>query len=177
MTDLSYFSIALQSARSDDPLSLDPAAYSEDMYSIEFKLLRPALHGFDSTQEGHAEKACRLGGLLYIKAMLEEFPQSKMGSSILLEKLKESLQGIPRTASMTPLLLWLSIIGAALSKFEDKVYYICILAELTSTARITSFNDDEIVMSKVLSLQQVFGRTLERLWENAMVVRGFGEAP
>lgn len=173
MTDLSYFTMALQSAKSDSSLSLDPASYSEDMYSIESGLLTPATTGFADSQECHIDKACRMGGLLYIKAILEEFPQSKMGSSILLQKLKEAFQGMPREAAITPLLLWLCIIGAALSEFTDRVYYIGILAELTQRVGITSFNDSKIAMSKVFPLQPVFGSTLEKLWENTMAAKGF----
>ena len=171
MTELAYFSLALRSMKSNSSLTLDLTAYSEDMYSIESKLLAFPSSSFGPSAESNVEKSCRLGSLIYIKAILEEFPHSKTGSSNLLKMLQESLHSIPKNETMAALLLWLSTIGASLSPTADRGYFICLLAELASTSEIISFDDEEMGMSKVLPLRDVFGSSLETLWGNVTAVK------
>lgn len=172
MAELAHFSQAVQFARSESSILYDPAAFSEDMYWIEYKLLSFPTTLPEISEERGIDKACRLGALLYMKAILEEFPHSATGSSILLKQLQESLYKISAVESYAPLLLWLSLVGAALSKTGlDRTWFVAHLAQLTTSVRISSFDDVELAMSRVLCIQKVFGRSFKKLWEEVMVRR------
>lgn len=163
MVDVAHFSQAVQSWRSDPSMIFDPQALSEDKYWIEYRLLLfpTTLGGFQDIGIG---EACRLGALLYMKALLEEFPHSVTGPSVLLNKLQESLRNIKIVEPLSPLLFWLSVIGAALSKSEMRSWFISLLEQLTIDFRILSFRDHDLEMSRVIGLEAVFGTTVENIW-------------
>jgi hypothetical protein len=46
--------------------------------------------------------------------------------------------------SLTPILLWHNLIGAATSKDPTKIVFICHLAELTAIPRVSSFDDSDL---------------------------------
>jgi hypothetical protein len=153
MTDLAYFCAALASARSEkSPIFLDPIAYSEDMFSIEHRLLSfPNL-----SSQPSITNACRLGALLYIKTILEEFPHSKYGSTLLLQQLRMSLNEMLNTKIETPVLIWLNLIGASLSTAAYREWHVDELTALTSNAGIPLLVEQGLAMSKALPLQAVF---------------------
>ena len=163
MIDVAHFSQAILSWRSNPSMDVDFKALSEDMYWIEYRLLLfPTTLG--GLEERDIEAACRLGALLYMKTLLEEFPHSATGPSLLLKQLQESLGKITIIESLSSLLLWLSLIGAALSKYDMRIWFMGLLEELTINFRIPSFRDHELEMSSVIGLQEVLGSSVERIW-------------
>jgi hypothetical protein len=167
MVDVAHFSQAVQATliwRTDPSLNVDLKALSEDMYWIEYRLLLfPTTHG--RLAVGCVDEACRLGALLYLKALLEEFPHSATGPSVLLKQLQESLRNITINESLSPLLLWLSLIGAALSKSQVKIWFTGMLKQLTIDFQITSFRDYELEMNRVIGLE-VLGSSVENIWKD-----------
>jgi hypothetical protein len=134
------------------------------MYWIEYRLLSFPATSPGAAGEWEIDKACRLGALLYMKALLDEFPHSVTGPSILLKQLQESLRRIVVLESTSPLILWLSIIGAALSKSEGRVWFVGLLTEMTIMSQISSFHNQEVEISKWLGLEEVLGDSVEKLW-------------
>jgi hypothetical protein len=143
---------------------MDFKALTEDMYGIEYRLLLFPTTSLGGMEERPIDKACRTGALLYMKALLDEFPHSVTGQSILLKQLLESLRDITVLDVNSPLLLWLSLIGAALSKSESRVRFMDLLTQLSTNFRLSSFRDQELEMSRVMGLEEVLGRSLEQRW-------------
>lgn len=167
MVDVAHFSQAILSWRTEPSTNLDPRALSEDMYWIEYRLLLYPTTLQDGLEEWKIDKACRIGALLYMKALLEEFPHSATGPSILLKQLRESLQNITVLDSLSSLLVWLSVVGTAMSKSDMRVWFMGLLTELTVNLRISSFRDHELEMSRVIGLEEVLGSSVEKLWVEA----------
>jgi hypothetical protein len=165
MVDVAHFSQATLMWRTDNSLNLDLKALSEDMYWIEYRLLLfPTTHG--RLAVGCVDEACRLGALLYLKALLEEFPHSATGPSVLLKQLQESLRNITINESLSPLLLWLSLIGAALSKSQVRIWFTGMLEQLTIDFQVTSFRDHELEMNRVIGLEAVLGSSVDNIWKD-----------
>ena len=166
VTNVGYFSKALFAAELDSSILYDPARLSKDTYWIHYRLLSSQTSSPNASEERDIDRACRMGALLYMKCLLDEFPHSATGASILLKRLQESLQRVTILKPTTPLLLWLSIIGAALSKSDMRLWFVGFLAKTIVKTSITSFLDRELEMSKLLSLEQVLGSSVEKLWED-----------
>jgi len=168
MTDLAYFSPAVQPNRVNSSSYMDTTAFSEGLCWLKCKLLSFPGDSSNSATENKIDRACRFGALLYIKSIMDEFPHSKTGSSILLKKLQGSLQDLPKDARTIPLLLWLFTLGAVISKSAERMWFTQGLEELATISGINSFNDDQLSVSKLLSLQQIFGSSLDKLWADLM---------
>ena len=167
MIALANFTQAMGSAIHHPEWEFDLSMCAEDMYWIEYRLLAfPAAHP-NSYREKDVDKACRLGALIYIKATLEEFPHSKMGSSFLLEELRVVLHNLPIQEARLPLLLWLSLIGAAISKSpRDRERFVSYLAKLVANSSSSTFRDRELDLTRVLSTRLVLGSPVDRVWES-----------
>ncbi|TGO20965.1 hypothetical protein BPAE_0252g00080 [Botrytis paeoniae] len=117
---MQYLAIFYQSIQfaSLSRLLLDPGDFLDDIYWIEYELLSFPL-SLEGDQEPIIDKATRIGALLFMKSILEEYPHSSTGPSILLQQLQESLSTID-TATTTEQtcqwLIWLFTIGAVHSK-------------------------------------------------------------
>jgi hypothetical protein len=171
MVALAYFALAIRSARGEPKLEFDLAVCAEDMYWIEYRLLAFPAALPNTCREEDIDKACRVGALIYIKATLQEFPHSKTGFSLLLGQLQEALDGLPIEQAHLPLLLWLSLIGAAVSNApEGKKWFVGRLAKLVARSGISSLRD-ELDMTSLLSVRLVLGTSLvDKVWENVMGV-------
>lgn len=164
IVDVAHFSKALLLETADFSTRFDPAQLSEDMYWIEYRLLSFPTTSSRASGERDIDKASRLGALLYMKALLDAFPHSATGPSILLKQLQESLRTIALLESTSSLRIWLSVIGAAFSKSQTRLWFVNLLVEITRRSQISSFHDQELELSKVLSLDQVLGSSVEKLW-------------
>ena len=143
------------------------------MYYIEYQLL-----SFPSTlpkppAENTIDKACRLGALLYMKAILEEYPHSTTGPSILAEQLRGSLlkmQDIDE--GRLPLLIWLGMVGAVVARTaEESGWFVAFLAALKGKLRIEEGEDAGMEMCRVLGMRKVFGRRVDGILDEIMVTR------
>lgn len=164
LTELAYFSAALRHSKSNPSIPLNATAYSEDIYSLEYKLLTCP----ETTNS--IENACRLGALIYIKTVLEEFPHSRIGAVILLQKLRAALRNISHSTTTMPILLWLTTLAASLSRGEELIYFLRFLKGLIKSCGVIALDDEELEMSSILPLQPIFGNSLKRLWQSAMAM-------
>jgi hypothetical protein len=172
MTSLVHFTYAIHSATTSSiHISIDPHTFSTDLYSIESALLTSApTSSLDPNPltEG-TEKALRLSSLLYLKSILQEFPHSITGPRILLSQLLDSLRfllTIPHTQShhLSPIICWISTIGALLSGDEKRQCFIDILIS-THVREGTGWEMlQKESLEGILSLSRVFGTgTLDAL--------------
>ncbi|TVY93879.1 hypothetical protein LAWI1_G000432 [Lachnellula willkommii] len=171
MTELACFSQAIHFA-TEASVYFDPATFSEDLYWLEYNFLAFAAKLPEGSAETEIDKACRLGALLYLKAILQEFPHSVNGSSLLLAQLRKSLTGISMQASNSPLLLWLCLVGGSLSEMEERTWFVNCLAQIRTVSLVPSFDDFELELSRMLGLKRVFGRAFERLCNETLVRSG-----
>ncbi|TVY14712.1 hypothetical protein LARI1_G006080 [Lachnellula arida] len=171
MTELAFFLQAIHLA-TEASVYFDPATFSEDLYWLEYNFLAFAAKPPEGSAETEIDKACRLGALLYLKAILQEFPHSVNGSSLLLAQLRKSLTGISMQASNSPLFLWLCLVGGSLSEMEERTWFVNCLAQIRTVSLVPSFDDFELELSRMLGLKKVFGRAFERLWNETLVRSG-----
>ncbi|TVY49294.1 hypothetical protein LOCC1_G002080 [Lachnellula occidentalis] len=171
MTELACFSQAIHLA-TEASVYFDPTTFSEDLYWLEYNFLAFAAKLPGGSTETETDKACRLGALLYLKAILQEFPHSANGSSLLLAQMRTSLTGISMQASNSPLLLWLCLVGGSLSELEERPWFVDCLAQIRMVSLVPSFDDIELDLSRMLGLKRVFGRTFETLWNETLVRNG-----
>lgn len=167
MVELAYFTQAIRLASSSTGPSLDPSAFSEDLYWIEYSLLSIP-NANSNLPEQAVDKACRMGGLLYAKAVLQEFPHSVTGASVLTHQLRESLYAIYMTGDNASLLVWLALLGAMSSKGEDRAWFIIYLKQSSNICGILPFDDEALPLSRFFDLRQGFGRLLDVVWEDML---------
>ncbi|KAF8856520.1 hypothetical protein BDZ45DRAFT_594134 [Acephala macrosclerotiorum] len=163
MVELAYFTQAIRMASSSTDISLDPAPFAEDLYWIEHSLLLVP----DSAEQS-INKACRLGALLYVKAILQEFPHSATGASILTHQLHKSLNAIFMTEDNVFLLTWLALVGAMSSKGEDRGWFVICSKQSTNIGGILPFDDGALPLTRFFDLRRVFGKLLDVIWEEVL---------
>jgi len=170
MSELAHFAQTIEFVKANPGTFPEPLEFLEDSYRIEHKLLSFPNQLPNASQESSIENACRIGSLLYMKAILQPFPHSKTGPSILLTQLQQSLSKVEISESIAPLRIWLLLIGAALSSGERKIWFLSEIAQLVSAMQLSSFCDQELEMSRLLSLKNVFGRVVENIWGEAATI-------
>ncbi|KAM3069367.1 hypothetical protein ACMFMG_005473 [Clarireedia jacksonii] len=127
MLNVALFSQSINYA-SNTGMVFDPEEFSDDLYWIEYQLLT-----FPTSLSGQVtaiDEATRIGALLFMKSILQEYPHSTTGPSILLQKLQKSLSTIDITKHDRQWLIWLCAIGALLSKPMTRTWFVEKLAGL-----------------------------------------------
>jgi hypothetical protein len=112
-----------------------------------------------------------IGRLNPHEATVEVFPHSNTGCPFLLEELRGAVQNLPIDKSLAPLLMWLSLIGAAASKMPEQEWFVCHLARLVATPGYIS-SEEELDLTRFPSVRPVLGSgTVDRIWEDVMVAK------
>lgn len=168
MTELAYFFLAIR-CHSNAPSpsrtgTLNAAAFSETLYSIEHKLLSFPTSIAANTSEQAIDRACRLGALLYLEAIVQEFPHSRTGDSVLLAQLRRSLSEILDVDVMAALSAWLAMIGACLARGDLNGWFVMCLKKLRSGREGMSFDELTSGMEGLLSSRSVFGNAVDKIW-------------
>lgn len=163
LNSLSLFTQALSLSRSSLNVTLSPEAFSNDLYMLEHYLL-----SFPSTlpspdHEAAIERALRFSALVYLKAVLQEFPHSANGSRILVERAREAVGLVGAGyGEMDGLVAWVCVVCAAVSNDEARSWFV---GELARMGRHCD-QKEEAGLNKLLSLRSVFGEAcIERIWE------------
>ncbi|APA13234.1 hypothetical protein sscle_10g080040 [Sclerotinia sclerotiorum 1980 UF-70] len=163
MQHLAIFYQSIQFAASSRNL-LEPRDFLNDIYWIEYELLSfPLSTGIN--QESGINKATRIGALLFMKSIIDEFPHSTIGPSILLQQLQESLSTIDTskiTEQSRQWLIWLFAIGAVYSKREciSRTWFVEQLAGLHTERLKDLLVDGQIYAEKTGEYEEEF-----QLWE------------
>lgn len=114
------------------------------------------------------DKATRLASLLYLKAMLQEFPHSRTGPRVLLEELRDALTELSPTNPIShresgnkEVLGWVAIVGACFSDEEGGMrgWFVEFLREVLGgmygSGVVVEAREGE--MERLLGLEGVFG--------------------
>ncbi|KUJ18302.1 uncharacterized protein LY89DRAFT_781373 [Mollisia scopiformis] len=164
MVELAYFTQVISLANSRTDIFLNPTTFSEDLYWIEHSLLSISK---PNSEERTINRACRLGALLYLKGILQEFPHSATGASILTNRLRDSLDEVYMTEDNVHLLAWLAMIGAMTAKNGDRTWFIIYSNQSTLLGGIQR-SDGALLMSRYLDLKTAFGSALDKTWNEIL---------
>lgn len=164
MINLAYFTLAIKENKTKRTSFFDPIMFSEDLHRIEHNLLSFPTTLPANSSDTSLDTAVRFGALLYTKSVLQEFPNSTTGPSILLARLQESLSEIEISVSVTPLLAWLSLIGGVLSIGERRQWFVARLRMLRETNRVTSLEELAGGINRLLCLRNAFENVCEDVW-------------
>lgn len=158
---------------------LDPKEFIEAWYSIQYQLLSDDqldnesngafIHNNNALQE-----AFRLGAILYLKEILQEFIFSAIGSGILVSRLRTSLESVLAsqiTPTSSSLLLWLLIVGGVASTTTtnnnsiDHTFFIAHLVTLRREPWLDEWEDVKQRVQDVLWIGKVLNGAGKSLWE------------
>jgi hypothetical protein len=163
---------------SNAAIRFDPKEFSDDVYWIEYQLLTfpTSLSG----PETSIDNATRIGALLFMKGILQEFPHSTTGPSILLQKLQESLSAIDITEHNRQWLIWLSAIGALLSQPSKAMTRAWFVEKLAGLLRaMDRWEDVDVQQGQLWSLLDlgvfIGEHDLLLLWEDIRRLQLHGE--
>ena len=185
LADLRHFSRAFEQTLLEPEARLDPKELIEACYSIQYQLLLagPAEdvtdRGFvhDNDEQGNA---FRLGAIIYMKEILQDFAFSVTGSMILVSKLKTSLSIVlvsQASPSSSKLLLWLLVMGGVASDKNglDNTLFVTHLVRLCGDLQITEWRDVKERLESILWIGSVLDKAGEALWEEIqLTARAFG---
>jgi hypothetical protein len=169
LTSLSLFIQTLKLPRSDPQMPLSPEAFSDDLYTLEHCLL-----SFPSMLPSPAHESALLVGLrfsalIYLKAVLQEFPHSVNGSRILLQKVKEALKLIwlsrgEEKEKKAALVAWMCVLCAAVANGEVRDWFV----EKLRVLRMHYAAYDGLGMDRLLNLNATFSKEcIENIWQEA----------
>ncbi|PQE03655.1 Fungal specific transcription factor domain-containing protein [Rutstroemia sp. NJR-2017a BBW] len=175
MQNVALFAQSIKYA-SNSALRFDPLEFSDDIYWIEYQLLT-----FPSYQESEPsiEKATRMGGLLFMKSILQEFPHSTTGPEILLRELRDAVSAVEEDEDEDEedpnrqWLLWLYAIGALLAKGMTREWFVGRLAGGWYAREGEGEVEGDVVggqLWRLLDLGEVLGeREVLLLWDEVEV--------
>jgi hypothetical protein len=167
LTSLSLFIQTLNLPRSNPKMPLSPEAFSDDLYTLEHCLL-----SFPSTLPSPAHEsafsvALRFSALIYLKAVLQEFPHSVNGSRILLQKVREPLNLIwlsedEEKEKKAALAAWMCVLCAAVAKSEVRDWFV----EKLGILQVHYAACDGLGMDRLLNLNAIFSQEcIENIWQ------------
>ena len=182
LTDLRHFSRAIEQALLEPEARLDPKELIEACYSIQYQLLLTGPiedvtdGGFvhDNDEQGNA---FRLGAIIYVKEILQDFAFSVTGSRMLVSKLKTSLRIVlesQASPSSSALLLWLLVMGgvASIKNCLDKTFFATHLVRLCGDLEIIEWKDVKQRLESILWIGSVLDKAGEALWEEIQLTAG-----
>jgi len=155
---------------------LDPTVFIEACYSIQHQLLsrtsvEAGADAFFDAYEARLEEAFRLGGLIFMKEMLQEFAFAVTGTKILVTKLKTSLGLILDDGSASHALLWLLFMGGLSAKQSlDRTWFISHLARLGNELDVLTWEEVRGLLEGVIWVGKILDGTGEKLWGEVEVM-------
>jgi Fungal specific transcription factor domain len=158
----SLFIQALASARLNPTSNLSPKAFSNDLYTLEYSLL-----SFPSTlpplcRESAISTSLRFSVLIYLKVVLQEFPHSVNGSSLLVERVKEGLRLIQLgNGENDGLMAWICVVCTAVASGEVREWFVRRLTTM-------GWHNDRLETGAdwLMPLRNVFDEgCVEKIWE------------
>ena len=179
LTELCELSGVIEQTLLTPEARLDPKELIDAWFSIQYQLLSSA--PFEDISDGSIVNdnhelgdAFRLGAMIYMKEILQEFTFSATGSRILVSKFRTSLSlalmsdVIPISSS---LLLWLLFMGgvASIKNGLDRTLFITHLMRLRYDLGIDEWEEVKERLQNVLWIGEVLDKTSKTLWEETQV--------
>lgn len=175
LTELCEFSGVIEQPLLTPEARLGPKELIEATFSIQYQLLSSAplediSDGTFVYENDELDKAFRLGAIIYMKEILQEFTFSATGSRILVSKLGKSLN-LVFTNGITPVssspLLWLLFMGgvASIKNGMDRTLFVRHLMRLRYDLGIHEWEEVKERLQNVLWIGKVLDKTGKALWE------------
>ena len=175
LTELCEFSGVIEQTLLTPEARLAPKELIEASFSIQYQLLSSApledlSDGTIVYENDELGEAFRLGAIIYMKEILQEFTSSTTGSRILVSKLRKSLR-LVFTNGITPvsssLFLWLLFMGgvASIKNGMDRTLFVTHLVRLCYDLGIHEWGEVKERLENVLWIGKVLDKTGKALWE------------
>jgi hypothetical protein len=149
---------------------LDPLAFVEDTFKIQFGLLSIPEPEFYETDELCQQEALRMGALIFMKETLQEYPLASLGSTNLVRRMKNALSFISDIKKYAQLLVWLLFMGGISSKESlDRVWFIAHLVRVLP--KHSTWENVRGVLKKVLWIEKLYGDPCRDVWKEVEITR------
>lgn len=168
--NLSRFSRAVDFALTRTSVLLDPLAFVEDTFEIQFGILSVPEPELYETDELCLQEALRMGALIFMKESLQEYPLASLGSTNLVRRMKNALSFISDIKKYAPLLLWLLFMGGISSKNTfDRVWFMAHLVRVLP--KNSTWDNVKGVLKKVLWVEKLYDDPCRGLWKEVKITR------
>lgn len=189
LTELNEFSCVVEDTLSTRGAKLDTREFVDLSYSIQHQLLPHRDEGNEREVDDlvmgmvdeHLEEVFRLGAILYVKEILQEFTFSSTGNRIIVTELKWALgrlgdQVLVWATAGTWLLLWLHVVAriACGERIEEREWFVMHLRRTRERLGLHTGGDARSVLDRVLWVGKVLDAKGKTLWEEATAVEQFG---
>lgn len=180
LTELREFSAVIEQTLLTPEARLDPKDFIEAWYSIQYQLLSG--EQFEDISDGGfvhdnnaMREAFRLGAIIYLKEILQEFTFSAIGSGVLVSKLRISLEPVLAsdvTPTSSSLLLWLLLMGgvASTNNSMDRTFFVAHLVTLRRKPWLDEWEDVKERLEDVLWIAKVLDEAGKSLWEEVRLI-------
>jgi len=145
-----------------------PVRLREKTRSIQYCVLSKLNFEDSSESEDELLRACRLGVLLYVNIIHNDFWILPMNRQLILQ-LKVCLQnGSFTTDSMRTLRLWLLFIaGSVVLELDEKLWFVCSIAEAVSQFSLSNWSDAKLLLEAFAWVGKMQDKSGQELWDAA----------
>lgn len=171
LIQMRHFSEAINSALNQSTLQINPVAFVEDTYQIQYQFILFSPAPVVGIAEQCLEEAFRMGGLLYMKESLREYPLAVLGTMNLVHRLKEALADILENDSFAPVLLWLAFVGAMSSKGANRAWFLAQLIKLGMKLRLRNWEGARDVLDSVMFIEKLHEEVCKGIWDEVEMMR------
>jgi hypothetical protein len=167
-----HFSLAMVVALNYRTMKIDPVAFVEDTYQIQYQLTLFSSAPIIGVAEQCLEEALRMGGLIYMKDLLREYPMAALGTTNLVHRLKDALTDILNVEEFAPILLWLCFVAGVSSKRgPDRTWFTAQLMKLGMKLGLGTWDEARNVMKSVMFVDSFHEEPCRGLWEEMDVMK------
>jgi hypothetical protein len=170
---LSNFSHELSLILSNPAVASIPSQNTllEETYALRYSLLKSAsLHQpvfvWPSESDQMLVEVLCVGALLYMQATLQEFPYSAVGSTNLVNKLKDSVMLIKiRNQQEGELMVWLLFMGGIEARSaEDRSWFVAQIGKLVGRLRLRTWEAVKSAMEWLWWVDKIHEERCRNLW-------------
>jgi hypothetical protein len=170
--ELSCFSFLANEKFDQESALFDPETFVYRLYSIHCDLLSFSPDTGRSS-DLHLNEAIRMGALLYIKDILQNFLFSPMQCRILVQNLKDGLSEIPCTKKLAPVFLWLCLVGANASNTGTaRTWFTAHLVRVAASLNIRLWEDVKAILNQLVWIEKLQEVSYRQLWEEVSITLG-----
>jgi len=165
-TKLTRFSQAVDFALT--PVPIEPLAFVADIFEIQSELLsnlEPDSYELDVLS---LREALRMGALIFMKDIAQEYPLALLGSTNLVQRMKNALSSILDIKKYAPLRL-LFMGGISSKKSIDRVWFMAHLVK--ALPKQSTWEDVRRALKSVLWIEKLQGDHCKNLWEEVKITR------
>ena len=166
---LLHLSHAIDHVLNGNDSPLNPCALDEDFMQLQQDLLL-----WRNTEDNLLNEACRLGALIYTKSMTRSLSTLSKHSTHLVQKLADSLADFCQEPALTPLAVWLCLIGsiAVPASSSHRRLFINGLARIrTLNSKFCTWEDIKALSSNMLWVPQIHEQPFQQVWSEVEAMK------